>query len=570
MKFAGWGDPAKSFALEGKPDLWPFIHRVSGVADRAPKPPVEFDSIALPEPRIDGSFLSALKERLRDDQIASDRTTRLSHCYGKSYRDLLRAIAGQVERAPDLVLFPESHEEVEAIVAAAATSGVKLIAFGGGTNIVGGVEVTPATRGTVATVSLRRMNRVLKIDESSLVATMEAGLLGPELEAALNAAGYSLGHFPDSFEYSTLGGWLATRSAGMQSDRWGKIEDMVVSLTMVSPSGTLRSPRVPKAATGPDLNQLVVGSEGILGLITEATMKIHPLEGREYRSLLVPDFASGVALIRRCLREDCLPSTMRLSCPEETQLGIAMKPRPSPAKAILQGLGKAWLRAAKGIRMEKACAIIVGFEGDRKRIAAQRKRVLALTREHGGIDLGTSAGDRWYAGKYDYPYLRDALMVRGGMVDVTETSALWGEILPLYETMKRTLHDHLRRGEYPGYVGCHLSHSYAAGACLYFTFASEREQGNELNQYLAAKRTTVEVLLASGAALSHHHAIGYEHLPWIEQALGETGLRALRGLKDALDPDHLCNPGKLIPGPDSSLDHYWPDLTLTKLPNQES
>jgi len=570
MKFAGWGDPAKSFSLEGKPDLWPFIRRVSGVADRAPQPPVAFDSIALPEPRIDEAFFSAMKKQLRDDQIASDRTTRLFHCYGKSYRDLLRAIAGQVERAPDLVLFPESHEEVEAIVATAAASGVKLIAYGGGTNIVGGVEVTPATAGTVATVSLRRMKRVLKIDESSLVATMEAGLLGPELEAALNAAGYSLGHFPDSFEYSTLGGWLATRSAGMQSDRWGKIEDMVVSLTMVSPSGTLRTREVPKAATGPDLNQLVVGSEGILGLITEATMKIHPLEGREYRGLLVPDFASGVALIRRCLRDDCLPSTMRLSCPEETQLGIAMKPRPSPGKAILQGLGKAWLRAAKGIRMEKACAIIVGFEGDRKRIAAQRRRVLALTRERGGIDLGTSAGDRWYAGKYDYPYLRDALMVRGGMVDVTETSALWSEILPLYETMKRALHDHLRRGDHPGYVGCHLSHSYAAGACLYFTFASEREQGNELNQYLAAKRAAVEAIVASGAALSHHHAIGYEHLPWIEQALGEAGLRALRGLKDALDPGHLCNPGKLLPGPDSSLDHYWPDPALTKRPEGES
>lgn len=570
MKFAGWGDPLKSFSLEEKPDLWSFIQRVSGVADRVPQAPVAFDSISLLEPRIDDRFLSSLRKCLREDQIASDRSTRLSHCYGKSYRDLLRAIAGQVDRAPDLVLFPESHEEVEAIVAAAVASDVKLIPFGGGTNIVGGVEVTPAISGTVATVSLRRMKRVLQIDESSLVATMEAGLLGPELEAELNSAGYTLGHFPDSFEYSTLGGWLATRSAGMQSDRWGKIEDMVVSLTMVSPTGTLRTPCVPKAATGPDLNQLIVGSEGILGFITEATMKIHPLEGREYRSLLVPDFASGVALIRRYQRDDCLPSTMRLSCPEETQLGIAMKPRPSPAKAILQRVGKAWLRATKGIQMEKACAIIVGFEGDRKRIAAQRKRVLALTREHGGIDLGTSAGDRWYAGKYDYPYLRDALMVRGGMVDVTETSVLWSEVLPLYETMKRTLHDHLRRGEYPGYVGCHLSHSYAAGACLYFTFAAEREQGREMGQYLAAKRAAVEALVASGAALSHHHAIGYEHLPWISQALGDSGLRALRGLKDALDPDHLCNPGKLLPGPDSSLDHYWPDPVMTQLPHQES
>ena len=338
---------------------------------------------------------------------------------------------------------------------------------------------------------------------------------------------------------------------------------------MVSPTGTLRTPRVPKTATGPDLNQVIVGSEGILGIITEATMRIHPLEGSEYRSLLVPDFASGVALIRRCLREDCLPSTMRLSCPEETQLGIAMKPRPSPGKAILQRLGKTWLRATKGIQMEKACAIIVGFEGSRKRIAEQRKRVLALTREHRGVDLGTSAGDRWFAGKYDYPYLRDTMMERGGMVDVTETSALWSEVLPLYESMKRTLHDQLREGDFPGYVGCHLSHSYASGACLYFTFAARREPGNELNQYLAVKRAAVETLLASGAALSHHHAIGYEHLPWIESAIGETGVRALKGLKEALDPDDLCNPGKLIPGRESSLDHFWPDPSSSATPDQE-
>lgn len=569
MKFAGWGDPGKTFPLDGKPDLWAFIHRASGLEHSTPTPLVDSDSIALPEPQIDDDFLSTLKERLQEDQIRSDRSTRLLHGYGKSYRDLLRAFAGKVDRAPDLVLYPGSQEEVEAIVSAASASGVKLIAFGGGTNIVGGVEVTPATRGTVATVSLRRMNRVLGIDESSLIATIEAGALGPELEASLNAAGYTLGHFPDSFEFSTLGGWLATRSAGMQSDRWGKIEDMVVSLTLVTPSGTLRTPTTPKASTGPDLNQVVVGSEGILGIITEATMRIHPLQGSEYRSLLVPDFASGVALIRRCLREDALPSTMRLSCPEETQLGIAMKARPSAGKAVLQRIGETWLKATKGIRMEKACAIIVGFEGDQKRITEQRKRVLALTREHGGIDLGTSAGERWFAGKFDYPYLRDALMVRGGMVDVTETSTLWSGVLPLYESMKRTLHDRLREGEFPGYVGCHLSHSYASGACLYFTFAARREPGNELNQYLAVKRAAVETLLASGAALSHHHAIGYEHLPWIGSALGGTGLRALRGLKEALDPDGLCNPGKLIPGRESSLDHFWPDPSSSAPPDQK-
>jgi len=557
MKFAGWGDPEKSFSLEERPNLGAFVHRVSGISDLTPESPVDLESISLPEPHHDEVFLSSLRSRLTDEQLCFDREARLNHCYGKSYRDLLRAFAGDVERAPDLVVYPESLEEVECIVEAARSRPVQLIAFGGGTNIVGGVEFSQNFTGMAVTVSLRRMNRVLHIDETSLVATIEAGILGPQLEATLNEAGYSLGHFPDSFEYSTLGGWLATRSAGMQSDRWGKIEDMVVSLTMVSPGGTLRTPAVPRAAAGPDLNQVVVGSEGVLGIITEATMRIHPVQAGSYRSALLPDFSTGVELLRRCAQDIGAPSTLRLSCPEETQLGMAMRPQASRGKALANRFGKAWLRATTRIRMKEACVLVLGFEGGREEIASQQRRILSLVRSLGGIDLGTAAGDRWFAGKYDYPYLRDALMSRGGMVDVTETSVLWEGVLPLYAKVKEVLHDHLRQGEFPGYVGCHISHSYPSGACLYFTFAARQEEGKELEQYLKVKRAVVDVLVESGAALSHHHAIGYEHLPWMERCLGETGLSVLSGLKQALDPENLCNPGKLIPDPNAEIASGW-------------
>jgi len=566
LKFAGWGHPGKEFTLADKPDLCKFITRVTGLEDFEAKPLVNPDSIAIPPPRLSEAFLADLQAVLAPEWIRTDREMRLLHCYGKSYRDLLRSFAGVATRPPDLVVFPGCHDEVETLLRIAAKHGVKVIPFGGGTNIVGGVEASPSLAGTIATVSLRRMRRVLSIDAVSLTARIEVGILGPELEESLNREGFTLGHFPDSFEHSTLGGWLATRSAGMQSDRWGRIEDMVLSLTLVTPRGTLRTPSVPKAATGPDLNQIAVGSEGVLGILTEATMRLHRLMGREHRGLLLPDFASGVALLRDCAQLGIPVSTMRLSCPEETHLGVAMKPRRKGTKALVQQIGKEWLRYTRNFHFETACALIVGFEGSPREIAMRRKEFSRIVKSCGGIDLGTSSGEHWYAGRYDYPYLRDALMVRGGMVDVVETSVVWSEVESLCRAMKETLHAHFLRSGHEGYVGCHLSHTYQAGACLYFTFASLREEGRATEQYFETKSLAIELLIRHGAALSHHHAVGYEHRPWIRRALGETAMALLRGLKEAVDPEDLCNPGKLLPpkeGDDDLFPLSFPDHDLS-------
>jgi alkyldihydroxyacetonephosphate synthase len=409
------------------------------------------------------------------------------------------------------------------------------------------------------TVSLRRMNRVLAIDPVARTARIEAGALGPELEAALNTQGFSLGHFPDSFEFSTLGGWLATRSAGMQSDAYGKIEDMVVSLTLCTPSGTLVTPNVPRSATGPNLAQVAVGSEGTLGLITEAVMNIHPVGKREYRGVLVPGFDRGIELVRELTHRGALPTTTRLSNQQETALGFAMKPRSHGVEALTAKLFKAYLRNIKRFPMEDACLMIIGFEAPTAaELGARRRRTLAICREFDAVDLGRGVGDRWFAGKYDYPYLRDVVMDRHGMVDVTETAATWNVLPAVYRDVKTALHAHLRRGEFPGYVGCHLSHSYAAGACLYFTFAAQAEAGRELPQYLETKKLIFEVLLRHGATPTHHHAVGYELLPWMPRHLGATGVQLLRGLKDSVDPQNLCNPGKLIPPVNPTSSGFWP------------
>ncbi len=559
MKYGGWGSPDKVYDLAARPFLWDFVRRESGLDDTVVSPARAAASVTVPPPRLIPAFIDAVRSALGADHVSTDAQVRLLHTYGKSYRDLLRARSLAPGRSPDAVLFPASRAEVEAILRAAVEHGVQVVPFGGGTNICGGVEADPSRPGMAVTVSLRRMNRVLAVDRVARTARIEAGALGPELEAALNAQGFSLGHFPDSFEFSTLGGWLATRSAGMQSDAYGKIEDMVVSLTLCTPRGTLVTPNVPRSATGPDLAQIAVGSEGTLGLITEAVMRIHPVGEREYRGVLVPGFDVGITLVRELTHRGALPTTTRLSNQQETALGFAMKPRSHGVEALVSKAFKFHLRHVRRFPMENACLMIVGFEASsRGELAARRNRTLAICREFGAVDLGRGVGTRWFAGKYDYPYLRDVVMDRGGMVDVTETAATWDVLPALYNDVKTSVHAHLRRDEFPGYVGCHLSHSYAAGACLYFTFAARAEVGRELAQYLETKKLIFEILLRHGATPTHHHAVGYELLPWMARHLGPTGVDLLRGLKHAVDPQNLCNPGKLLPAANPAPDGFWP------------
>jgi alkyldihydroxyacetonephosphate synthase len=549
MKFGGWGTPGKIYDLEARPHLWNFVESQIGLPNTIVTPARTAAEIVVPPSRIDAAFLDSVTRRLGPERVSTDPQIRLLHAHGKSYRDLLRARSGELPRAPDAVLFPREQAEVEAILRAAAQHGVQVVPFGGGTNISGGVEPDGTRPGMAVTVSLREMNRVLAIDPIARTARIQAGALGPELEAELNAKGFSLGHFPDSFEFSTLGGWLATRSAGMQSDAYGKIEDMVVSLTLCTPTGTLVTPNVPRSSTGPDLAQIAVGSEGTLGLITEAVMRIHPVGLREYRGVLVPGFDTGIALARELTHRGALPTMTRIANQQETALGFALKHPSSRVSATFAKAFKGYLKHVKRFPMGNACLMIAGFEAaTADELRGRRRRTLAICREFDAVDLGTEVGAKWFAGKYDYPYLRDAVMDRGGMVDVTETAATWDVLPGLYQAVKDGLQARLRRGELPGYVGCHLSHSYPAGACLYFTFAAQAERGRELPQYLDTKRLIFELLLQHGATLTHHHSVGYELLPWMPRYLGETGVRLLRGLKTTLDPQNVCNPGKLIPG----------------------
>jgi len=546
MKWWGWGSVDVEFPMAHKPALWPWICEQVGLpAEAEPTGPVPRSAVVLPEPVVNTAFLGAVEKALKPEQILRGEDERLLHAYGKSYPDLLRVRRGQVDRAPDAVILPAGHADVEAVVRAAHAHGVIVIPFGGGTNIVGGVNPPGGERRMVVSLDLRNMNRILAMDEASQTATIEGGALGPKLEEDLQRRGWSLGHHPDSFEFSTLGGWLATRSAGMQSDAYGKIEDMVVSLRMVTPAGTLTTRPAPRAATGPDLNQMAVGSEGVLGVITEATMRVHPNPPvRAYHGFLFPNFEAGYQAIYECATGRFPPSLFRLSDARETDLAFHMKRPDTGLKALVTGAFKTYL-ARKGYAAP--CLMIVGFEGRPEAVNPLRAGAFGILKKHQGFHLGTKVGASWSRDKYNLPYLRDYVMDYGVMADVAETSTVWSNLLPLYHAAKKRLEDRFRADNKPFYLGCHISHTYKTGASLYFTFAAHMTPGRELEEYYRYKRLITEAFVTHGGTLSHHHAVGIEHQDWIEREVTPTGVRALRGLKAALDPGGIMNPGKLIP-----------------------
>ncbi len=545
-KYWGWGDLKFSFPMADKPTLWPWIQNKLGVRPGDPvQPPADFSRIELPPARVNESFLRELQGILRSGQIETSALERVVHSFGKSFPDLLRARRAEIRRAPDLIVYPESHEEVERVMQAAVRHGVVLIPFGGGTNIVGGVNPEEGDSRAVVTLSLRRMNRVLSLDRESRMATIQAGALGPKLEADLGELGHSLGHFPDSFEYSTLGGWLATRSAGMQSDAYGKIEDMVVSIKMVTPSGTIVTKPVPASSAGPDLNRLLVGSEGILGVITEATMRVHRAPAvKDYRGYLFKSFEDGVKAIQDCIESDFAPSMIRLQDAGESELAFNMKSPKKGLEALIQKPIKAWLKS-KGYTAP--CIMIVGYEGEAEKVRTTLAATLPLLKKHGAFSLGKSVGKTWSKDKYNVPYLRDYILDYGCMADVAETAAVWSKVLPLYYDTIAAVKARFGSDGGAGYIGCHISHTYRTGACLYFTFAAKSPKGRELEHYYEHKRLVTDAIMGAGGTLSHHHAIGREHRPWMPQEISPAGLQALRAIKDSLDPQGLLNPGKLLP-----------------------
>jgi alkyldihydroxyacetonephosphate synthase len=549
MKWWGWGDEEVAFTHADKPELGPFLERaidieVDGVASR----PVGFDELDVPEPTLPADLRAALEAAVGPEHVSTDALDRVVHARGKSLRDLVRHRGGDLGRLPDVVVRPGGEEDLVAIMRAVVDADAVVIPFGGGTNISGSLEAPADEDRTVVSVDVARMDRVLEIDEDSRIARVQAGAFGPALEAQLNARGFTVGHFPDSFTHSTLGGWIATRSSGMQSDKYGDVADLTRAVRVVTPAGTLVTRPVPTTSTGPSVREMVLGSEGRLGIISEATVHVHrvPAE-RRILGYLFPDWERAIGAMHAIAALDSRPSVTRVSDAHETAFSFATKKASSRVDDLKSAALKTFLTRRKGYDLEQMCLAFIGFEGTKRHVAAQRREVGKVVSAHGGVSIGAGPGELYDQKKFDTPYIRDWLIDRGALADVSETAMPWSALPTVYGTATGAAEAAFAELGVRGYVMCHLSHSYHAGACLYFTFAINPAPGRDgLEQYDRVKTAVQQAFVDCGATLSHHHAVGTEHARWLEEDISAPGVAMLRALFEGVDPGANLNPGKIV------------------------
>jgi alkyldihydroxyacetonephosphate synthase len=534
MRWWGWGDAGHPPALP--PHALGFL-REAGIAT-APRPPVSLAGVRLPAARLSQSVLSTLREIVGTHAVRDDHTERVLHAAGKGYPDLVRLRAGDPEDAPDAVVHPGNHDQVRGLLAACTQASVAVVPFGGGTSVVGGVAPLRDGHGGVVTLDMGRMGEVVALDVRSATVTVQAGMRAPALERYLGARGLTLGHFPQSFEYVSLGGCAATRSAGQASTGYGAIEKMVLGLRLAAPAGDVDLAAMPATAAGPGLRQLLVGSEGTLGVIGEIALRLRPAPQESvYEGVFFTDFDAGVEAMRTLAREHATPDVARLSDEQETRMSMALAGGGAKAR-----LGRAYL-GLRGYR--GGCLAILGFEGPAEEVAFRRSRALKLVRGCGGLAVGRSPGEAWLRSRFSGPYLRDDLLSLGVMVETLETAAQWSSLRELHRTVAAAIADSLSAGGTPGLVMCHVSHLYETGASLYFTFIASQRHGDEIAQWRAAKQAASRAIVAGGGTITHHHAVGRDHAPWMIDEIGSAGLAALSAVKAELDPAGIMNPGKL-------------------------
>ena len=550
MKWWGWGEERISFTHEGKPELAPFIERHLELDVRRPGTrPIAFGDLEVPPSVLPAGLRSDLEDAVGAGHVSTDEHDRVVHARGKSLTDLVRQRRGDLGRVADVVVRPATDEEVVAVVEAALEEDAVVIPFGGGTSISGSLEPEPGETRPVISIDMSRMDRVLSVDATSQLARVQAGVFGPNLERQLNAQGWTCGHFPDSFTHSTLGGWIATRSSGMQSDRYGDVAELTRGLRVVTPSGVLVVRPVPSTSTGPSVREMVLGSEGRLGIITEATIQVRrvPPE-RTILGYLFPTWADGLAAMRDIAAGEASPSVTRVSDPYETAFSFATRTDPTPVDRLKSKALQAFLKR-KGWDLEAMCLAFIGYEGSAAGVAAERKATERIAKRHGALCIGSSPGELYDQKKFDTPYIRDFLLDRGAPADVSETSAPWGELQTVYDNVMAAGHGAFHELGVPGYLMCHLSHSYHSGACLYFTFAlNPPPEHDALEDYRVVKRAIQQAFVDSGATLSHHHAVGTEHAQWLEEDISTPGVAMLRALFEGTDPGANLNPGKIVAG----------------------
>jgi alkyldihydroxyacetonephosphate synthase len=521
-----WGDPTRATGLPGS--AAGLVELAFGLSDRGGDTPGVADP-PLPPAGLDATLLDSLAACVGPEHLHTDDATRRLRTRGKSTPDLLRARAGDLSDAPDAVVRPGSHEEVQAVLDWATEHHVAVVPFGGGTCVTGGLVARRDGFAGVVSLDLVRMKRLLEVDTTSMTATLEPGLRGPEAEELLAEHGLTLGHFPQSYEFASVGGFAATRSSGQSSAGYGRFDALVVGLRVATPRGSLDLGTAPASAAGPDLRQVLLGSEGAFGVITAVTVRVRRLPTvKIYEGWRWASFAEGATAMRTLAQGGLLPTVLRLSDEDETALNLA---RPD-------AIGGAGDSADAG-----GCLMIVGYEGAPEAVEAKRTAVTAVLAGLDGRCEGTGPGESWAHGRFDAPYLRDSMLDAGVLVETLETATFWSRVPQVYAAVNDALT--VRLGD-ATLVLCHVSHVYETGCSLYFTVATKGDD-RPLETWLAAKAAASDAILAAGGTITHHHAVGTDHKPWLAREVGPVGVEVLRAVKAALDPAGVLNPGVLVP-----------------------
>ena len=547
QKWWGWGEEGKAYQYHDKPKFAPFVLKKIGIDLSLPVKPVPpFSSLDVPPSQLTDELRADLVAALGEKYVQTDDETRVVHAYGKGVRDLVRVRRGELGRVPDVVLYPGTEEEVVALVDAVVAADGVLIPFGGGSNIVAALEAEPGETRQVVSVNLGRMSKVLEIDEVSGLARIQAGVFGPDMETQLNARGWTMGHQPDSFVWSTLGGWIATRSSGMQSDKYGDIADITRGLRMVMPGQVLELRPLPSTSSGPSVREMVLGSEGRLGIITEAWVNVHRLpEVRELQAYFFATYEDGLKACEQIVASDAAVMLARVSDALETQY-IMANGKKSGKVSHLASKGIQKIMESKGWDLEQIAMSFIGFEGSANHVRYEKGLVAKIVKANNGMGVGKGPGAMYDQKKYDTPYLRDFMLDRGVVADVSETTTPWKYAAQIHTNTCEAAYKAMAERGVKGVVFCHLSHSYHSGACQYFTFAVNDDSADNLVTYDHVKRAIQQSFMDNHGTVSHHHGVGEEHSPWLDQDISPAGVFIQRKLFEGVDPGNNLNPGKII------------------------
>uniref|UniRef100_A0A7N6FDC9 Alkylglycerone-phosphate synthase n=1 Tax=Anabas testudineus TaxID=64144 RepID=A0A7N6FDC9_ANATE len=534
MKWNGWGysDSRFLFNKKGQAEFTGKRYRLSGMIipglkdwmestfgaslqHKIPATPI-LNSSAVQPPTLNDAFVDELKST--GIPFSHDAEDRVFRAHGHCLHEIFALREGKFGRVPDMVVWPSCHNDVVKIVELACKHNVCLIPYGGGTSVSSALECPPEETRSIVSLDTSQMNRILWIDEKNLTAHVEAGIVGQDLERLLNESGYCTGHEPDSMEFSSLGGWVATRASGMKKNIYGNIEDLVVHVKMVTPQGVIeKSCQCPRMSTGPDIHHFIMGSEGTLGVVTEVTVKIRPMpEYQKYGSVVFPNFEQGVACLREVAKQRCAPASIRLMDNEQFKFGHALKPQVSSIfTSFLDGLKKFYITKFKGFDPNRLCVATLLFEGDREKVLQHEKQVYNIAAKFGGLAAGEDNGQRGYMLTFVIAYLRDLGMDYYVIGESFETSVPWDRKSLLSSTPQ----------------------SECQNTVLYNMI----ECGFIFSQHAAR-----EEILANGGSLSHHHGVGKLRKKWMSQTVSNVGMGMLKSVKDYVDPNNIFGNRNLL------------------------